>query len=113
MVGWRCAVAVVSAGNGMILLWDDRQRGDKIQPLHFFPHPGVRCLEFCPASNRNMLVSGGDGGIHFWNLESGLLRASIATDAPVTGIVWSCPSEILIAHGNKLSIWKLDQPKPT
>lgn len=98
---------IVSAGNGVIHVWDANQRGDNIRPIRTMVHPGVRCLEFCP-SRGNVLVSGGKGGLKFWNVQNGSLRAVIGTESDVTGIVWSCQNELLAAHGEQLSLWKVD-----
>ena len=102
---------IVSAGNGVIRVWDTNQRGPSIQPMRTMEHPSVSSIKFCPG-RPNILVSGGEGGLKFWNVQNGSIRASVKVEAAVTDIVWSVQSEILVAHGDRLSVWKLDS-KPT
>lgn len=99
---------IASAANGLIRVWSAQKKGKDIEAHLTLAHAGVRCLEFCPDISSSLFASGGNEGVHLWSLDSGLLRASISTDAPVTAIVWSCGNEILVAHGNKLSLWNLD-----
>ncbi|CAB9513996.1 cofactor of APC complex [Seminavis robusta] len=102
----------VSAGNGVIQVWDAVQTGEAIQPLWTWHHLGVRCVAFSPGHHHNILVSGGEGGLKFWNLRNGELRSFLAVDGihnPVTGIVWSRPTEVLISHGSSLSLWNPDR----
>lgn len=108
-IRWNASTDLIaSAGNGLIRLWNAKEKRKNIEAHLTLPHTGVRCLEFCPNICHSLFASGGNDGVHLWDLNSGLLRASIATDAPVTAIVWSCAGEILVAHGNKLSLWNLD-----
>jgi WD40 repeat protein len=99
---------IASGGNGVVQIWDANQQGDNIKPIHTLRHDGVRCIEFYPGTNKNLLVSGGNGGLKFWNVQNGELRKSIDIDLLVTGVVWSKPEEILVSHGNRLSLWRLD-----
>lgn len=98
---------IASAGDGMIEIWDANKRGDTIRPLYTVEHTGVCTLSFCP-NRPNILVSGGADGLKFWNVQNGTIRVSIATEEAVADIVWSTDTELLVAQGDRLSIWKLD-----
>ena len=98
---------IVSASNGTIRVWDGKKKIGTIQPLYIVEHAGVCALKFSP-SNPALLVSGGDGGLKFWNVRTGTIRASIDTSEAITDMAWSVRNEILIAHGDLLSIWRLD-----
>jgi WD40 repeat protein len=95
-----------SAGNNIIQVWDATERGENIQPLWTLHHTGVRCVEFSASPDQKMLVSGGEHGLMFWNLQNGTLRSSIPLGHGdvVTGIVWSHPNELLASHINSLTL---------
>ena len=108
---WR-GNTVVSASNGTIRVWNSNQNGGNIQPLHIMEHAGACALKFSP-SNPALLVSGGHDGLRFWNVQAGTIRASIDMNEAITDIAWSVRNKILVAHGDLLSIWRLDSSKPT
>ncbi|CAB9510534.1 WD domain, G-beta repeat [Seminavis robusta] len=110
---------MASAGGGEIKLWDTTNRelreydGDGAVVVYearcTMKHEGVRTLELCP-HKPGLLVSGGDGGLKFWNLRSGALKATIdETDSKIVGTLFS-PKElnqIVVADESKLMVWSL------
>ena len=73
---------IASCGGGEIKLWNDAttsNHGDHFEPRHTMKHAGVRSLEFCP-QQPELLVSGGDDGLRFWNIYNGKLKARIETN---------------------------------
>ena len=97
---------------GEILLWDAKKNGCEIPPEKIMNHDNVKCLEVNPRQP-NILVSAGEGGLKFWNLPSGKLRAEIAIEDDARKTICSKHrDEILVAHGeNTLSLWTLGPQK--
>ena len=101
---------IVSAGGDTINVFRD----DKIStlPCLVLKHARVKTVEFCPFQS-NLLVSGGDDGLKFWNIYNGSLRATIKTKERVVGTVFLKEhKEVAVAHGNTVSLWGIGW-KPT
>lgn len=98
---------IAAAANGQIKLWDSTKSGRNIQARRTMEHSGVKSLDII-SRRPNVLVSSGDGGLKFWNTWFGKLRAEIAMKtSPTTTICSTERDEILVAHGNCLSLWTL------
>ena len=101
---------IISAATstGEIKIWDARKCGRNLSPVLTMNHKDVRCLEINPRQP-NMLVSGGEGGLKFWNLYFGKLRAEIPmAGVTVTRILCSSKrDEILVAYNDILCLWSL------
>lgn len=98
---------IASSGRGYIHIWD--ANGKQNKPLRSMRHKGVKSIAFCP-SQPNVLVSGGDDGLKFWNVQTGALRTSISTEEAVTKVLWSPfhnQSEVVASHGDNITVWKL------
>jgi len=99
---------IVSAGNDdLINVYDANETGADIKPLHTMEHEDVSCVAYSPG-HPNTLVSAGDKGLCFWNIQNGLLRGTIETEERAVGAMIlndDNPNEILVAHGNMLTIW--------
>ena len=108
---WRGNIlASASANDGLIKLLDSKRAGAEIliSPRHVMKHLGVQAIEFCPVQP-NLLVSGGIGGLRFWNAWNGELRGMIETPRPVKGLLChSTKHEVLVASGRTLSLWTME-----
>jgi hypothetical protein len=101
---WK-EIDIVSAGGDVVKLWNSTASGYNIPARKSLPHPGVRTVEFLPVQS-NMIVSAGQEGLKYWNTWAGKLRGSIEIDSPVSSVICSSSKhEVLVAHGNKLSLW--------
>ena len=100
---WEDNLLAVADGDS-IFLWDTRYPTKLLRTLE---HKRAMDLEFCPMQ-RNVLATGGSNGIHFWNVQSGNLRTTIPTPAPVNSILWSpYRKEMMAAYGDVMGIWSL------
>ena len=103
---WNSNV-IVSAGGGVIKMFDSSKGGENVRPRRVMEHIGVKHVEFCP-QQPNLVVSSGDGGLKFWNTWNGKLRSSIPMEDSVTATICSGQRpEILVAHATSLSLWSL------
>jgi WD40 repeat protein len=104
---WTQDNMLAVSGGDSISLWDARYA---TKPLLKLQHKTVKSVDFCPTQS-NVLASGGAGGIKFWNVHTGQIRASISRDdALVTSVVWSpYRRELMAGYGDKLCVWSVTE----
>ena len=99
---WHDQTLVAAAGD-TACLWDLRHSRE---PWRRFQTRNIKSAQVC---NRNVLVTGGVDGVHFWNVQSGKLRGVIQTPEPVTNILWSPyrQQEFVASYGDRLGVWSV------
>lgn len=109
---WNDHHLVSTCTNGNIHIWDATQSGKVEKPLRTMYHEGVQSIQFFPSLS-NWMVSGGQDGLKFWNVQNGQLRTVIKTESHITSLTCFRGQQqqnndmLVVSYGEKLCLYSV------